>query len=361
MRVIITAGGTGGHIYPAISIINKIKEKESDSKFLYIGTHNRMEKDIVPSLGYDYKSIEIYGFSKKNIKLDFKNVGLIYKAYKECLKIIKEFKPDIVIGVGGYVTFPVIMAAHKLKIKTFLHEQNAIPGKSNKFLIKYADKIGISFEESSKYFPKDKWILTGNPCSENALKIKTTSRTKYGLTYDKKSILIVQGSLGSEVINNKMLDFLKSIDDKNYEVLYVTGKNYYDSFSKNKFSKNVKIVPFVENLSSLLKDIDLIITRAGASTIAEITAIGLPAILIPSPYVANNHQYYNALSLKNSNASTLIEQKDLNKDVLIKTIDEILDNKDLYNTYHNNLLKLSISNSSTIIYESIKKLINEEK
>ena len=158
-----------------------------------------------------------------------------------------------------------------------------------------------------------------------------------------------------------MLDFLKSIDDKNYEVLYVTGKNYYDSFSKNKFSKNVKIVPFVENLSSLLKDIDLIITRAGASTIAEITAIGLPAILIPSPYVANNHQYYNALSLKNSNASTLIEQKDLNKDVLIKTIDEILDNKDLYNTYHNNLLKLSVSNSSTIIYESIKKLINEEK
>ena len=154
---------------------------------------------------------------------------------------------------------------------------------------------------------------------------------------------------------------VKSIDDKNYEVLYVTGKNYYDSFSKNKFSKNVKIVPFVENLSSLLKDIDLIITRAGASTIAEITAIGLPAILIPSPYVANNHQYYNALSLKNSNASTLIEQKDLNKDILIKTIDEILDNKDLYNTYHNNLLKLSISNSSTIIYESIKKLINEEK
>lgn len=361
MKVIITAGGTGGHIYPAISIINKIKEKEPNSKFLYIGTHNRMEKDIIPNLGYDYKSIEIYGFSKKNIKLDIKNVGLIYKAYKECLKIIKEFKPDIVIGVGGYVTFPVIMAAHKLNIKTFLHEQNSIPGKSNKFLIKYADKIGISFAESSKYFPNNKWILTGNPCSENALNIKTTSRTKYGLTYDKKSILIVQGSLGSEVINNKMLDFLKSIDDKNYEVLYVTGKNYYESFSKNKFSKNVKVVPFIDNLSSLLKDIDLIITRAGASTIAEITAIGLPAILIPSPYVANNHQYYNALSLKNSNASTLIEQKDLNKDILIKEIDDILNNQDLYNTYHNNLLKLSIPNSSTIIYESIKDLLNEKK
>lgn len=361
MKVIISAAGTAGHINPAIAIANIIKSKEKDSEIIFIGTERGLEKELVPRAGYKLKTIDAYGLSKK-ISID--NLKKMYKTFRgigQAKKIIKEFKPDIVIGVGGYVTFPVIMAAHKLKIKTFLHEQNAIPGKSNKFLIKYADKIGISFKESSKYFPKDKWILTGNPCSENALNIKTTSRTKYGLTYDKKSILIVQGSLGSEVINNKMLDFLKSIDDKNYEVLYVTGKNYYDSFSKNKFSKNVKIVPFVENLSSLLKDIDLIITRAGASTIAEITAIGLPAILIPSPYVANNHQYYNALSLKNSNASTLIEQKDLNKDILIKTIDEILDNKDLYNTYHNNLLKLSISNSSTIIYESIKKLINEEK
>ena len=361
MRVIITAGGTGGHIYPAISILNKIKEKEPNSEFLYIGTHNRMEKDIVPSLGYDFKSIEIYGFSKKNIKLDFKNIGLIYKAYKKSLKIIKEFKPDIVIGVGGYVTFPVIMAAHKLKIKTFLHEQNSIPGKSNKFLIKYADKIGLSFADSSKYFPKDKWILTGNPCSENALNIKATSRTKYGLSYDKKSILIVQGSLGSEVINNKMLPFLQNIDKEQYEVLYVTGKNYYEKYSKNKFSKNVKVVPYVENLSSLLKDIDLIITRAGASTIAEITSLGLPAILIPSPYVANNHQYYNALSLKNANAAELIEQKDLDEKTLKETINKILNNKNTYETYHNNLLKLSIPNSSTIIYESIKKLINEKE
>ena len=357
MRVIITAGGTGGHIYPAISILNKIKEEEPNSTFLYIGTHNRMEKDIVPSLGYDYKSIEIYGFSKKNIKLDFKNIGLIHKAYKESLKIIKEFKPDIVIGVGGYVTFPVIMAAHKLKIKTFLHEQNSIPGKSNKLLIKYADKIGLSFADSSKYFPKDKWILTGNPCSENAINIKATSRTKYGLSYDKKSILIVQGSLGSEVINNKMLPFLQSIDNEPYDVLYVTGKNYYENYSKNKFSKNVKVVPYVENLSSLLKDIDLIITRAGASTIAEITSLGLPAILIPSPYVANNHQYYNALDLVNMKVSEILEEKNLDPSIIQVMINELVYNEKKYNEMKKNLERLNVKAASTIIYDEIKDLL----
>lgn len=357
MKVIITAGGTGGHIYPAIAIINKIKEKEPNSSFIYIGTHNRMEKDIIPNLGIPYESIEIYGFSKTNIKQDLKNINLIKKAYQKSLKIIKDFNPDIVIGVGGYVTFPVIIAAHKLNIKTFLHEQNSIPGKSNKLLIKIADKIGVSFEDTKKYFPKEKCILTGNPCSENALNIKTTSRTKYGLSYDKKCVLIVQGSLGSKVMNNKMIDFLSSIDKENYNILYITGKNYYDEFNKNKFSKNVTIVPFIDNLSSLLKDIDIMVTRAGASTISEITSLGIPSILIPSPYVANNHQYYNALSLKNNNACILIEEKDLNKDILKEKINYLLTNQEIYNTYKTNLLNMSIPNSSTIIYNTIKDMI----
>ena len=357
MKVIITAGGTGGHIYPALSILNKIKEKEPNSEFLYIGTHNRMEKDIIPKQGYNYEPIEIYGFNKKDIMLDIKNISCIYKAYKKCLKLIKEFSPDIVIGVGGYVTFPVILAAHKLGIKTFIHEQNEIPGKSNKLLVKYADKIGVSFKGTMKHFPSNKCVLTGNPCGENALKIKTISRTKYGLSYDKKCVLIVQGSLGSKVINDKMLEFLQSIDSESYNVIYVTGKNYYEEFSKNKFSSNVKLYPFIDNLSALLKDIDLIITRAGASTISEITALGLPAILIPSPYVANNHQYYNALALKENNASLLIEQKDLTSNILKENINYILNNKEIYDTFHANLLNMSIPNSSTIIYEEIKSLI----
>ena len=357
MRVIITAGGTGGHIYPALAILNKIKEKEPNSKFLYIGTHNRMEKDIVPNAGYDYEELEIYGFSKSDIKRDIKNISLIYKAYQKCLKIMKEFKPDIVIGVGGYVTFPVIKAANKLNIKTFIHEQNSIPGKSNRMLAKKASMIGVSFEDSKKYFDEAKTYLTGNPCAENAIDVKAISKTKYGLSRGKKSILIVQGSLGSKVINDKMLPFLQSIDKEDYEVLYVTGKDYYEEYSKNKFSKNVFIVPFVDNLSALMKDMDLIITRAGASTISEIMALEIPSIFIPSPYVANNHQFFNALSMKNNKASEMIEQKDLNKEILKKTINDILNNEKVYNEMKYNLREMSITNSSTMIYNLIKNML----
>ena len=357
MRVIITAGGTGGHIYPALAILNKIKEKEPNSKFLYIGTHNRMEKDIVPNAGYDYEELEIYGFSKSDIKRDIKNISLIYKAYQKCLKIMKEFKPDIVIGVGGYVTFPVIKAANKLNIKTFIHEQNSIPGKSNRMLAKKASMIGVSFEDSKKYFDEAKTYLTGNPCGENAIDVKSISKTKYGLSKCKKSILIVQGSLGSKVINDKMLPFLQSIDKEDYEVLYVTGKDYYEEYSKNKFSKNVFIVPFVDNLSALMKDMDLIITRAGASTISEIMALEIPSIFIPSPYVANNHQFFNALSMKNNKASEMIEQKDLNKEILKKTINDILNNEKVYNEMKYNLREMSITNSSTMIYNLIKNML----
>ena len=355
MRVVVTAGGTGGHIYPALSILKKIKEEEKNSQFLYIGTHNRMEKDVVPKEGYDYVGLEIYGFSKKEIIRDIKNIFLINKAYKECLKILKKFKPDVVLGFGGYVTYPVIKAAKKLGIKTFIHEQNAMPGKSNKMLSKYADIIGVSFKESEKYFDKDKVIFTGNPCSENALTIKPNSKTKYGLSKNKKAILCVQGSLGSAVMNNKMIDFLSNIDNENYEVLYITGKTSYEKFKEYKFSKNVFVVPYVENLSALMKDMDVIVSRAGASIISEIVALGVPTIFIPSPYVANNHQLYNALDLKNNNAGLMIEEKDLNKDVLKENINKLLKDELLYHSMKVNARKMSVDNSSTIIYETIKK------
>ena len=354
MRVIITAGGTGGHIYPAIAIINKIKEMEPKSEFIYIGTHNRMEKDIIPPLGIKYIGIEIYGLST-SIKLmgrNVKNVFLIQKAIKRCVSIIKEFKPNIVIGVGGYVTYPVIVAAKKMGVKTFIHEQNSIPGKSNRALAKKADKIGVSFKDSSKYFDESKVVFTGNPVSENAIKAEKISKTKYGLHASKKSVLIFNGSLGSSSINNKMIDYLKSVKDKNYEVLYITGKNSYEKFLENKFSDNV-----YENLSALMKDIDVIVSRAGASSVAEIEALRIPAILIPSPYVANNHQYYNALSIVSCNAGLMIEEKDLTADILSKNIDELLNDTEKVKEIKTNLGKISLDNSSTIIYNEIKKMI----
>lgn len=359
MRVIITAGGTGGHIYPAIAIINKIKEMEPKSEFIYIGTHNRMEKDIIPPLGIKYIGIEIYGLST-SIKLmgrNVKNVFLIQKAIKRCVSIIKEFKPNIVIGVGGYVTYPVIVAAKKMGVKTFIHEQNSIPGKSNRALAKKADKIGVSFKDSSKYFDESKVVFTGNPVSENAIKAEKISKTKYGLHASKKSVLIFNGSLGSSSINNKMIDYLKSVKDKKYEVLYITGKSSYEKFLENKFPDNVYVVPYVENLSALMKDIDVIVSRAGASSVAEIEALRIPAILIPSPYVANNHQYYNALSIVSCNAGLMIEEKDLTTDILSKNIDELLNDTKKVKEIKTNLEKISLDNSSTIIYNEIKKMI----
>ena len=356
MKVIITAGGTGGHIYPALAIINKIKEKEPDSDFIYIGTHNRMEKDIIPKYNIKYIPITIYGLSKKEIIRDIKNIFLIKKAYKKSKEIIKEFKPDIVIGVGGYVTYPVLLAANKLKIKTFIHEQNSIPGKSNKIISNFVSGIGVSFKDSIKYFKnKSKVYYTGNPCGENAINTKLISKTTFGVKKDNKVVLFVNGSLGSNSVNRKMIEFLKSCDNKKYEIIYITGNNLYDDFKNIKFSKNIHIVPYVDNMSGLLKDVDLVVSRAGASSISEILALNVPAILIPSPYVANNHQYYNALSLERKNACIMIEEKDINKKVLDDNIDKCLDKK-FSDKLRQNMKQISIVDSSTKIYNIIKDI-----
>lgn len=359
MKIVVSAGGTGGHIYPALAIIKKFQEREKNLEVIYIGTHNRMEKDVVPKLGIKYIGLEIYGFSKTNIARDFKNIFLIKKAMNKCLEIFNGFKPDIVIGCGGYVTFPVIKAAKKLGIKTFIHEQNSIPGKSNVHLSKYADLVGISFKNSKVYFNKAKKVIyTGNPCGENALTIKKESKVSLGFKPSDKLIIIVAGSLGSESLNNKFKAYLSTIDDEKYKVLYITGKNYYDEFIKDgNFSKNVKVVPYYDNLASIMKDAYLIISRAGASTISEILALKIPSILIPSPYVANNHQYYNALDLANMKVSELIEEKNLNSNIIKVMVNELVYNDELYNEFKNNLEKLNTKESSSIIYDEIKEIL----
>ena len=358
MRVIISAGGTGGHIYPALAIINKIKKEEPNSEFLYIGTHNRMEKDIVPKYGIPFKSIEIYGFNRKKILKNFKIIRCLIKAKRECKKIISEFKPDIVIGVGGYVTYPVICAAHSLNIKTFIHEQNSVAGKANLSLSDKVDLIGVSFKSSMSEFPKYKTIFTGNPCSEDAVSVKPALKSEFGLDNNKKLVLIVMGSLGSSKVNEYLINTMKFFENKNYNVLYVTGKDSYDETIKNKFPSNVKIVPYIENMARIIKNTDLIVTRAGASTLSEIIALNVPSILIPSPYVPNNHQYKNALDIVNNNAGLIIEEKDLKDDILVKNIDNLINDNEKLNSFKNNLNKLKVDGSATIIYNNIKKLIN---
>ena len=361
MRVVVSAGGTGGHIYPAIAIINKIKEEEPNSEILYIGTSDRMEKDLIPELGIRYEEIKVSGLKRKLTLENFRVIYQFLAARNKCKRIIKAFDPDIVIGAGGYVTGPVIWAGKKLGKKTFIHEQNSVVGLSNKYLTKYADKIGVSFPSTLSLFPKEKVVLTGNPCSEKALKLKKANKEIYGLTRSEKLVLIVMGSLGSKTVNDKIVSFLDAFEDKDYEVMFITGNSYYEKVKNLKVPENVKIVPFVYEMPALMKATDLMVTRAGASTMSEILALDVPAIFVPSPYVTNNHQYKNAMDLVNQNAALILEEKDLNRDNLISLIDDILNDKEKYNMLKSNLKKLGIKDSEERIYEVLKGMIMDDK
>lgn len=357
MRVIISGGGTGGHIYPALSIIKKIKEKEPNSEVLFIGTHNRMEKEIVPKHNIPFKSLEMIGFNRKKVYKNVKTIYLFLKAIKEAKKIISEFKPDIVIGVGGYVTAPVIYAANKLGIKTLIHEQNSVLGLSNRFLSKYPDKIALSFKDTLNVSDYSKTVYTGNPVSEDVLSIKPYDKKLLGFHDNKKLILIVMGSLGSVRINNKMKSMITLFNNRDEEVLFITGNNYYDEMKTVKVADNIKIIPYFDNMSSILKSVDLIISRAGATTISEFVSLEIPSILIPSPHVTDNHQFKNAKSLADNGAVIIIEEKDLEGDILIRSVDQIIKNKKIYNSMKSNLRKLKVENSATKIYEIIKSML----
>ena len=359
MRAIIVAGGTGGHIYPALAIIHKIEEKNPDSEILYIGTTDRMEKDIIPKLGYRFIGLEMKGLNRKNIFSNIKVFSMYSKAIKEAKKIILDFHPDIVIGAGGYITAPVLYAAHKCKIPILIHEQNSVPGISNKFISKFADKICVSLPKSVNLFPKDKVVYTGNPRSEEILSVSKISKSSLGFSDNKKLVVFVMGSLGSTTMTEKLKETIPSFQNKNYQVLIITGKSYFDDYSSIHVPDNVKILPFMDNLIQLLKSSDLIVSRAGASTIAEITAIGLPAILVPSPYVTNNHQLKNALELEEVNACKIIEEKDFSKDKNIDNIDKIFDNKESYLDMVKNSKSLGIMDSATRIYNEIEKIIKK--
>lgn len=359
MKVIISAGGTGGHIYPALAIMDIIKKMDPQVEFLYIGTHNRMEKEIIPKKGIKYEELKIYGFNKKKVIKNIENIVLINKAFKKCKKIMKEFKPDLVVGAGGYVTYPVIKTAQKLGIKTFIHEQNSFSGKTNVALGKKADLIGVSFEKSMKDYKncKGKVFMMGNPCVKRALSISPIKKSTLGFNDELPLIVVVAGSLGSSSINRSFKEILKKASEKKYQVLFVTGAKLYDSFISDvgKLSDNVKILPYVENLPGLLKNTDVLISRAGASTMSEVIALNVPTIFIPSPYVANNHQYYNALDLVEKKAALMIEEKNLSTEVVLNTIDKLLkENKEI----KQNLKNIPMIDSEGVFISEVRKILN---
>lgn len=358
MKIAITAGGTGGHIFPALAIINKIKSHDKNSKFLYFGTTDRMEKDIIPEKGIPYIGIQMKGLNRKNILKNITVLKIYLAAIKKAEVELKKFKPDIVIGVGGYITAPVLVAANHLGIKTIIHEQNSIPGVSNKLLSHFVNKICVSFKESEAYFPKKKTIYTGNPRSEEILSMEKGKREDFGFNHKSKFIILVMGSLGSLTMTKKMKELIPSFKDKDYQVLVVTGKNYYDDYKDVKIPTNVKIVPFYD--AKYMKDADLIITRSGASTIAEVTALLLPSVMIPSPYVTHNHQYKNAKALEDKKACKILEEKDFCKENLLSLIDDCF-KKEVYNEMRKNLKEFSCPNSAEAIYKEIMRLVRNEE
>ena len=362
MKVIISAGGTGGHIYPALAILDKIKEKDKNAEILYIGTTNRMEKDIVPKKGYKYIGINTEGLKRSLSLKNIKSAFLFLNGISKSKKIIKKFKPDIVIGAGGYVCAPVLYAANKLGVKTCLHEQNSTFGVTNKFASKFVDKVFISFESlKERVEDKSKVVYTGNPCSEIAVNKESYKKEEFNLNPSKKLVLIVMGSLGSKTISDRMKNLLTLFNNKDYEVMFVTGKNYYDEYKNNKYTNNIKIVPFVDDMVRLLPKVDCLVSRAGASTLSEITALNVPSILIPSPYVTENHQYKNAMDLVSKDAAVLLEEKNLDGDELLRLVEKILNDRLFTKNIKNNLNNFKVENSATKIYEEIVKLVRNDK
>lgn len=355
--MIISAGGTGGHIYPALAIANKIKEKDKTAEILYVGTSNRMEKDIVPKAGFKFVGIKIEGLRRSLSPRNIKSAFLFLTGISKCKKIIKKFKPDVVIGVGGYVSAPVVYAAHKLGIKCCIHEQNSSFGITNKFASKYADKVFVSFKSLEEKMNDKKFIYTGNPCSESAFKVEAAKKETFGLTPSKKFVLIVMGSLGSKTISDKMKSMLTLFNNKDYEVMFVTGRNYYDEYKKVKYTANIKIVPYVDNMVSLLKKTDVLVSRAGASTLSEISSLNVLSILVPSPYVTENHQYKNAMDLVNKDAALILEEKDLEGDALLRMVEKLLDDKVLAKRLKSNLKSFEVNNSASKIYDEVVKLV----
>jgi UDP-N-acetylglucosamine--N-acetylmuramyl-(pentapeptide) pyrophosphoryl-undecaprenol N-acetylglucosamine transferase len=366
MKIVISGGGTGRHIYPALALIREIQKETKDSEFLYIGTKTGLESSLVPREGIPFKSIHITGFRRK---LSFENIKTIYrflKGVKDSKGILKEFKPDIVIGTGGYVCGPVVYAAAKLNIPTIIHEQNSVPGLTNKFLSRYVKKIAICFNEAKDYFPGDKVVFTGNPrASEVIGKDGIRGRISVGLSTTMPAVLIFGGSRGARPINEAVVKSLSDLGGKPYQILYITGDVHFEDVKKEVElvgnPRNVVIKPFLHNMPEVLAGIDLVVSRAGATTLAEITSLGIPSILIPSPYVTNNHQEKNARSISEQGGAELILEKDLNNKSLVKNIDRILLNQEHLKDMKAKAKKMGVPDSARKLFELMKSIVKENQ
>lgn len=351
-RFLFAGGGTGGHLYPAIAVADEIKRLKPESEILFVGTKSKIEGRVVPKLGYGFKSIWIKGFARKfNMENLLFPVKLLVSLVQS-LFISFRFKPRVAIGSGGYVAGPAIWGASVLGAKVILMESNSYPGFTTRLLERYADEVNISFEDSKKYLRRpDKIKLTGNPVrSELGSSTKEESKKSFGLDENKFTILVLGGSLGAASINNSVSECVEELENKSLQIIWQTGKNYYHSY-KNINLDSVKILDFIEDMNKAYSACDLLVARAGATTIAELTVLGIPSILIPSPHVAENHQYYNAKSLADNNAAVLIKDSDV-KSLLKDKILEVVVDKNLLFSLSENAKRISKPDAANVIAKS---------
>ncbi len=360
-RFIISGGGTGGHIYPALSIANKIKESFTNSEIKFVGAKGRMEMNIVPKHGYNIQGLWISGlqrsFSFKNLLLPLKLIiSFIHSFF-----IIIKFKPKFVIGTGGFASFPIVLISSILRIPTLIQEQNSFPGISNRLLSRYANYICVAYEKMEKYFPLKKLFLTGNPIRESISKSKSSFNLKSKLNIEDSKLIIsvLGGSLGSDKINKTIEKNIDFIISKNVYIIWQCGKNYFKDYKKYN-SDSIYVTDFIDDIHSIYNSSDIILARSGALTLSELAFVSKPAILIPSPNVAENHQLENAMKVEENNACICIEEKDL--DLIFKNkLDLLLKDENLRNELSNNISLIALPNASNDIVEIIKKHFNDDK
>lgn len=371
MKVIIAAAGTAGHINPGIAIANKIKQEEKDSKIIFLGTTRGLENDLVPKAGYELKTIDAYGLSKEISIENLKKMLKTLKGVSEAKKIIKEFKPDIVIGAGGYICGAATLAARKYKVPVVLHESNAFPGKAVKMLAPKVDKILISFKDAKQRIKKAKKIIyTGTPVKivkkDYEMNKKNEIIKQAGLSETKPIVLIFGGSQGAQKINEAVIGILKEKLNENYQIIWATGPKQYDIIKEIlkesnldiENVQNAKILPYIYNMEEIMNIANVIVARSGAMTIAEISNLGKPSILVPLPNVSQDHQLYNAKVLEKAGAAKIILNDELKKENLNQTINSIVADANKMKTMGENALKEAAYDVENKIYEEIKETIN---
>ncbi len=370
MRVILSGGGTGGHIYPAVSIAKEIKKQDQNAEILFVGTERGLETGIVPKEGFKLLTIKVRGFERK---LSLRNVLAVKESFVSLFKVakvIREFKPDIVIGTGGYVCGSVLMAAALMNIPTLIHEQNAFPGVTNKILARLVDVVAVNFAEAKSYFPQNnKVLVTGNPIRSDMLNISREEGLKeFGFSKELPVVFVVGGSRGAKRVNESVLMLAKQcVSRKSFQMLHMTGETQYEDIMRRYKNEGIdtgtaylKVMPYLHNMPYALAASDIIVSRCGASTLSEITALGKPSILIPYPYATDNHQEYNARALEKNGAAVVILEGDLNEKLLFDEVSDMLNKPEKINRMKVKSKELGRTDATHVIVKAAEKLVQKK-